>query len=57
MKSTVKNFSSYFLSQKEQIELSFGLERHIPVKFNLNSIYAKLERFHYNIFNNIRNIL
>ena len=54
--NTVHYFSSYSLSEKEQVALSFGLEQRIPVNSNSNSIYTEFEHFYQKIFNNIRNI-
>ena len=56
IKNTVHNFSSYFLSGKEKIALSYRLEQHIPIKSNSDSIYKEFEHFYQKIFNNITNI-
>ena len=41
----VHNYSSYTLSDKQYEALPFGLDTHIPVKVNKNTIYTEYEVF------------
>ena len=41
IENIIHNFSSYKLSSSEEYALSFGLDQHIPDKFNKNKIQTK----------------
>ena len=51
-KEIARNFSSYKLS-KEEHELSYSLDYHIPSKVTGNSLNTELEFFFQNLLNNI----
>ena len=46
----VHNYSSYTLSDKQYEALPFGLDTHIPVKVNKNTIYTEYEVFFIKVY-------
>ena len=56
IKNTVHNFSSYRLSKEEYTALSYGLDQHIPYKFNNNRIHTEFEQFYQSILKDISHI-
>ena len=57
VKRTIHNFSSYLLTQEEQIVLSNGLEKHISDSTNKSLIYTKFEHIYQNLLKNIKDLL
>ena len=55
IKNTGHNFSSYQLTE-EHTALSYGLDHHIPCKFNSNRIHAEFEKFDQIILKDISHI-
>ena len=56
IKNTVHNFSSYRLTTEEYTALSYGLDHHIPCKFNSNRIHTEFEQFYQSILKDISHI-
>ena len=56
IKHIVCNISSYVLSDEEQQALSFGLDQHVSVKSDTNSINTEFEHYFQNIKISITNI-
>ena len=55
-KNTVHNFSSYQLTTEDYAAHSYGLDHHIPCKFNSNRIHTKFEQFYQSILKYISHI-
>ena len=56
IKNTVHNFSSQQLTTEEYTALSYGLNQHIPCKFNSHRINTELEQFYQSILKDISHI-
>ena len=56
IKNTVHKFSSHQLTTEEYPVLSYGLDHHIPCKFNSNRIHTKFEQFYQSILKYISHI-
>ena len=54
--SIVHNYSSYVLSKDEKMQLSYGLENHIPTKFCRIAINTKFEQFYQRLLHDISHI-
>ena len=52
----VHNFSSYQLNAEEQYILSFGLDHHIPMKLNGNTIKTEFEAFYYHLDKQLKHL-
>ena len=50
------NLSPYQLSSKEEEELSFGLDEHIPSVCNRNKLFTEFEMFYQNILKDISHL-
>ena len=56
IKNTVHNFSLYQLTTEEYNALSYGLDHHIPCKFNNNRVHTEFEQFFQSILKDISHI-
>ena len=56
IKNAVHNFSSYQLTTEEYTALSYGLDHHVPWKFNKNRIHSEFEQFYQSILKDISHI-
>ena len=55
-KKNVHNSLSYQLSNDELTALSYGLDHHIPSKFNCNRIYTEFEQFYQSLLKDISHV-
>ena len=52
----IHNFSTYTLTKNEEKALMYGLDQHIPLSTDKNTIETEFEYFYQNILNNISDV-